>query len=106
MPQADTAVTDRMLRVMADVGVECKQSVEKHGRFNSLHEAAAVIREEHDELWEEIKARHPENEYVYEEAKQLAAMAVRLMYELPGLTDKSLSLRQNREQGAQAADES
>lgn len=46
----------------------------------SLHEAYAVLLEEVDELWDEIK--HGGNKsYVREEAIQVAAMAVRLVLE-------------------------
>ena len=52
--------------------------------FHNQHEAYAVILEEIDELWEEIKKNHKKYdlEAQRKEAKQAAAMLVRLMVEL------------------------
>ena len=52
--------------------------------FHNQHEAYAVILEEVDELWEEIKKNHKKHdlEAQRKEAKQAAAMLVRLMVEL------------------------
>jgi hypothetical protein len=48
----------------------------------SLHESWGVLLEESDELWDEIKKRRPELGLVRKEARQVAAMAVRLIVEL------------------------
>lgn len=50
--------------------------------FNSLHEGYAVLKEEVDELWDEIKLKNPDKEKIFIEAKQVAAMAIRIMSEL------------------------
>ena len=52
--------------------------------FHNQHEAYAVILEEVDELWEEIKKNHKKHDLKAQrkEAKQAAAMLVRLMVEL------------------------
>ena len=52
--------------------------------FNSAHEGIAVIREEFDELWDEIKGNKAEGarQRQMTEAIQLAAMAVRFLYDL------------------------
>lgn len=50
--------------------------------FHSNHEAYAIIKEEVDELWNEIKKSLPINNKIYNEAKQVAAMAFGLMYEM------------------------
>lgn len=57
---------------------------ETHGdeEFKTLHGAAGVIREEHDELWDEIRKKAPTREDVRKEAIQLAAMCLRLIAEL------------------------
>jgi len=47
--------------------------------FNSYHEGYAIIKEELDELWEEIKSKRREKVKLYIEATQVAAMAVRFM---------------------------
>ena len=52
--------------------------------FHNQHEAYAVILEEIDELWDEIKKNHKNYDLEAQrtEAKQAAAMLVRLMVEL------------------------
>ena len=50
----------------------------KFGSFNSPHEGYAVLLEEVDELWAEIKGTQDPNR-IRDEAKQVAAMALRLM---------------------------
>lgn len=52
--------------------------------FNSAHEGFAVIKEEYDELWDEIKKRHSKrsNERMKEEATQLGAMALRFLIDI------------------------
>lgn len=52
--------------------------------FNSLHEGYGVLKEEVDELWDEIKLKNPSKENIYTEAKQVAAMALRIMNECAG----------------------
>lgn len=58
--------------------VELGRAARKHGRFNSLHEGYAVLLEEVEELWEEIKRRDPRPAEIYKEAVQIAAMAGRI----------------------------
>jgi len=52
------------------------------GDFKNLHEAYAVILEEMDELWTEIKTKQPSKEKCRTEARQVAAMCIRLITEL------------------------
>ena len=61
---------------------EFLQATEKFDRFNSAHEGYAVIKEELDELWEEIKKKDRNDGQMYLEAKQVAAMGLRFMYDL------------------------
>jgi hypothetical protein len=51
--------------------------------FNSAHEGFAVLKEEVDELWDEIKVNQKRRDLpkMYKEAKQVAAMALRFMRE-------------------------
>lgn len=50
--------------------------------FNSFHEGHAVLLEEVDELWDEVKKREHDKARIREEAMQVAAMAIRIMSEL------------------------
>jgi len=63
---------------------EVAWATDKFPEFNSAHEGYAVILEELDELWTEVKGNSPSSR-LYEEAVQVAAMAIRFMTELtPG----------------------
>ena len=70
----------RHILCIVESEVECACS--KHKSMNSAHEGYAVILEELDELWEEIKKKHPEKSRLKEEAIQVAAMAVRFVIDV------------------------
>lgn len=55
------------------------------------HEAFSVLDEERDELWDEIKANNPCR--AADEAKQVAAMAVRFLVEVSSVNDHEARLR-------------
>ncbi len=61
---------------------ELRAATAKHGKFHSAHEGWAVIREEMDELWEEVKRREPNPEHLEKEAIQVAAMALRFLMDI------------------------
>jgi NTP pyrophosphatase (non-canonical NTP hydrolase) len=67
-----------------DVLEEYQRATKQHGSFNSAHEGYAVILEELDELWEEVrkKAKQRSKEYIRKEAIQIAAMAVRFITDI------------------------
>lgn len=62
-----------------DVAQEFVHAQQQHKPLNSLHEAYAVILEELDEFWDEVrkKAEDRDPELVYWELVQVAAMAWR-----------------------------
>ena len=72
--------------ILSEVEAEYYSAAENFPPFNSVHEGYAVLLEEVDELWENVKLnkhKHPErNELIREEAIQVAAMAVRLITDL------------------------
>jgi hypothetical protein len=68
--------------VLAEVRKEIERAVRKHGPMNSPHEAYAVIQEEVDELWDEVKANRGRELSALEEAVQVAAMGVRYVCDL------------------------
>lgn len=70
-------------RALYDVAVELRRVLSIHTRpYASLHEGAAILREEHDELWDEVKKREQHRPSVRAEASQVAAVALRIMAEL------------------------
>lgn len=61
---------------------ECERAVRLHGPFASAHEGYAVLLEEVDELWDEVKNRDKNKERMREEALQIAAMAIRFVHDV------------------------
>ena len=58
------------------------KAVTKHAPMNSAHEGYAVILEELDELWDEVKAWKPDDHRIVElrkEALHVAVMAIRFI---------------------------
>lgn len=43
-----------------DIQVEQLRGVKKFGKYNSMHEAYAVIKEELEEFWDSVKANDPD----------------------------------------------
>jgi hypothetical protein len=61
---------------------EYRRASRLHPPFNSPHEGFAILLEEIDELWEAVKMKECEpnrNLYMYEEAIQIGAMAIRFI---------------------------
>jgi hypothetical protein len=65
--------------VIADLVDELMGAMESFPAMNSAHEGFAVLKEEVDELWDEVKVKQGERnlENMRKEAIQVAAMAVR-----------------------------
>ena len=85
--------------VLKDEYYEYKRASSKFPPFNSAHEGIAIIEEEYDELWTEIKkkelysdptglyigidtSKYRDKKLMREEAIQLAAMAIRFLVDL------------------------
>ena len=71
-----------MTQVVTDVLDELERATAKFGAFASTHEGYAVILEELDELWLEVRSKTGTKESQYAEAMQVAAMALRFMRDL------------------------
>ena len=74
-------------RALAEVREELLRASARFGRFNSLHEGFAVMDEERDELWDEVKGKSdgPQDQRKVRarwEATQVAAMATRIMVDV------------------------
>lgn len=61
---------------------ELDRATEKAGPFNSAHEGYAVLLEEADELWDEVKKNTGTTHRGVSEAVQTAAMALRYLIDL------------------------
>lgn len=60
---------------------ELDKATLSNGSFNSAHEGYAVILEELDELWEDVKLKENDRNYnnMENECVQIAAMAIRFI---------------------------
>lgn len=75
-------VADRIDSVYKEVADELTRARRKFpGAQNSPHEGWAVLQEEVDELWDDVKA-NASREQMRKEAIQIAAMAVRFIEDL------------------------
>jgi hypothetical protein len=79
---SDDPAIRRLDYALKRVGNEVLMAVDKFPPFNSPHEAWAVIKEELDELWVEVKANNGQTHEARTEALQVAAMAVRYMLDI------------------------
>lgn len=71
-----TSVPEQRLRAaVANAEQELRRAQKLHGEFHSPHEGYAVIAEELEELWEDVKAGRVRESL--KEAVQVAAMAMR-----------------------------
>ena len=84
MPISENLDSGRQYKVVAEFYEEIDKGVNKFGNYNSYHEAYAVIKEEFDELWDELKVNASKRDLnkVYYEALQVAATSFRLAEEI------------------------
>jgi NTP pyrophosphatase (non-canonical NTP hydrolase) len=81
---------------LQDVLNEYERAISIHKKFNSRHEGFAVLLEEVDELWDEVKKnqkKHPElSQTIRKEAIQVAAMALRFVQDCTIKPDENGSI--------------
>lgn len=75
-------VPNDMADVVSAVVLELSTALNKFPSFNSGHEGYAVIKEELDELWDEVKSKTSTLERQDSEAMQVAAMGMRYMLDV------------------------
>lgn len=66
-------------RLLTEVAAELARAEAKFTPFNSAHEGYAVILEEVEELWLDVRTKGTSLEKMRAEAVQIAAMGVRFM---------------------------
>lgn len=66
--------------IVREVLAELDRATALHGSFHSSHEGYAVMLEEFEELWNEIKANDPVK--ARKECVQVAAMAIRYLMDI------------------------
>lgn len=73
-----------MNEIIERVMGEYDRAINTYPPFNSLHEGYAVILEELDELWDEVKKKpiNRDMEVIKREAAQVAAMALRFIHDI------------------------
>ena len=70
--------------ILMEFKIEFLEATEKFTKFTNAHEGYAVLLEEVDELWENVKLNqsNPNRlKKIREEAIQVGAMALRLIYD-------------------------
>lgn len=69
-----------------EVAEEVGYATATYPSFNSPHEGYAILKEEVDELWDHVKVKQGsrQEEQMMKEAIQVAAMAVRFVFDLEG----------------------
>lgn len=79
-----TMAMDEATMAMDEVCAELDKATNKFAPFNSAHEGYAVLLEEVDELWDEVKKNPKERseEKMRAEAIQVAAMALRFILDV------------------------
>lgn len=83
MTPTDVARLDALLD---QIRSELMSAMKKHPPMNSPHEGYAVIKEELDELWEHVRADTGRTFKASQEATQVAAMGVRYVLDLCGIS--------------------
>ena len=83
--------TRRASQALGDVAAELYRATRKFGSFASTHEGYAVILEELDELWDDVKANRVDDSIA--EAVQVAAMATRYVMDIRAQQDVAVSVR-------------
>ena len=71
-------------QILAQVRAEVLRAVKKHRPIAGPHEGYAVILEELDELWDEVKPDRGKSDSARTEALQVAAMGVRYILDVCG----------------------
>ena len=84
---------------LGDIGSEYLRAVKKHQPMVNAHEGWAVLLEEVDELWDEVKKQKRDPEKLRKEAVQVGAMALRFILDICEREEKTLANVFGKERG-------
>ena len=82
MADADFRLLKSPIGLGEEAAVELQRAISLHAPMHSPHEGYAVLLEEVDELWDEVRKRHPDRAAMRKEAIQIAAMALRFAHDV------------------------
>lgn len=76
--------TAEVLQIITDVEQEVHRAMQGHPPYNSAHEAYAVLLEEVDEFWDEVRKRRHARDLaaMRKELIQVAAVAIKAIHDL------------------------
>lgn len=82
--EAAVIIDEKLNAIFEDIDDELVGALSKFPAFNSAHEGFSVLKEEVDELWDEVKAKQGARDIakLRKEAVQVAAMAVRFILDV------------------------
>lgn len=98
MNQTNAQPTEAMQLLAYAIVGELVQAMAKFPKFNSPHEGWAVLREEVDELWDEVKTKGATQYRMAMEAIQVAAMAMRFVHDCCPVVVASLTAGEGGDQ--------
>lgn len=77
-------IVTKVDEILCSVETELRYAITRYPLFNSAHEGYAILLEEVDELWDEVKKRPDvvDKDKMRAEAIQVAAMALRFVLEV------------------------
>jgi len=69
---------------IAEIEAEVANATDHYPPFNSAHEGFSILKEEVDELWDEVRVKQGKRDVakMRHEAMQVAAMAIRFMMDI------------------------
>lgn len=80
--------------VVKEALAELDRAIQKFPSFRSFHEGYGIIKEELDELWEEIKSHDKKEDWnkesIYKEALHLSAMSIRFLIDFQHMLEASI----------------
>ncbi len=81
-PTEGTAQAPQLVAILGEVLTEYHRATSVNDPFHSAHEGFAVLDEERDELWDEVKRKSRDLRQMRHEAIQVTAMGLRFLHDV------------------------